>query len=176
MFHVILFIRIRVRTMNNIMNDNLLYLEAWMNYNPKLRENLTMDGTNLICKINGNLESINIKNFYLPEMLYNEEFRIQVANELEAEDLFEIIKIYVQTKEILEKEQEELKKSPTITEITLRKDKENKEFIVLIDEENKRYRYDTTKPEQIINYYNELKEKKGIVSLKELGSVIQNGI
>jgi len=81
--------------MNNIMNDNLLYLEAWMNYNPKLRENLTMDGTNLICKINGNLESINIKNFYLPEMLYNEEFRIQVANELEAEDLFEIIKIYV---------------------------------------------------------------------------------
>lgn len=161
--------------MNYIMKDNLLYLEAWMNYNPKLRENLTIDGTNLVCKIKDQLESINIENFYLPEMLYNEEFRIQVANELEAEDLFQIVKIYVQSKSILEKEQEELKTSPKIVEIKVKKEKE-KEFIVLIDETEKKYRYDTKEPEKIINYYNEIKDRKGKVTLKELGSVIQNGI
>ena len=29
----------------NIMKDNLMYLEAWMNYNPRLRENLTLNNT-----------------------------------------------------------------------------------------------------------------------------------
>jgi len=158
----------------NIMKDNLLYLEAWMNYNPRLKENLSIDKNILVYKNNEQTEQIDISNFYLPEMLYNENFRIKVQKELNAEDLFQIIKIYVQTEEILKEEQKEQKMSPKIKDLIIKKEME-KEFIVFIDEFDKKYRYDTTNLEQVINFYNELKEKNGVVTLKEIGSVIQNG-
>lgn len=160
---------------SNIMKDNLLYLETWMAYNPKLREQLSIENTILTCKIDNQLESIDIKNFYLPEMLYNEEFRKEVANELEAEDLFQIIKIYIQTKEIEEQEKKELQKSSIIKNIEIKKEK-NIEFLVITDHLGKKYRYDTEDNEKIIQIYNEMKQKKEIITLKELGSVIQNGI
>ncbi len=159
----------------NIMKDNLLYLEAWMNYNPRLKENLSIDKNILVYKNNEQTEQIDISNFYLPEMLYNENFREKVSSELESEDLFQIIKLYVQTKEILDAEQNVLQMSPKVLDILIKVDENNQEFVVLIDENKRKYRYDTKSPEQVINYYNEIKSSKGVVTLKELGSVIQNG-
>ena len=161
----------------NIMKDNLLYLEAWMNYNPRLKEKLSMENNILVFHDEEQIEKIDISSFYLPEMLYNENFREKVATELESEDLFQIIKLYIQTQEIFEKEQHEMQVSPKVVDILIKVDPQSsQEFIVLIDENKRKYRYDTKSPEQVINYYNELKERKGIVTLKELGSVIQNGI
>lgn len=158
----------------NIMKDNLMYLEAWMNYNPRLRENLTIEDTILTYQKESFKESVDIKGFYLPEMLYNENFREKVQKELDSEDLFQIIKIYVQTNEILEKEQNELKMSPKIKELLV-KEESGKEFIVFIDENEKKYRYDTPNLEQVVNDYNEIKNRNGFVTLKEIGKVIQNG-
>ena len=94
---------------------------------------------------------------------------------LEAEDLFQIIKIYIQTKEIEEQEKKELQKASIIKNIEIKKEK-NIEFLVITDHLGKKYRYDTEDNEKIIQIYNEMKQKKEIVTLKELGSVIQNGI
>ncbi len=155
----------------SIMIDNQNYLKAWMEYNPALKNELTIEGTNLVYKE----EKIDISHFYLPEMLYNENFRKQITeyHDLTCEDLFQIIKLYVETEEMNEKEQRELQMLPKINNIEIRKDQE-KEFLVITDSLNKKYRYDTTEPEKIINLYLDLKKKKGEVTLKELGRVIQN--
>lgn len=162
----------------NIMRDNLLYLEAWMSYNPKLKENLSIEQNNLVYKENDYKEQINIGNFYLPNMLYNETFRnkISLQKGLTSKDLFKIIKLYIQTEEITEKEQLELQMSPKIKEIKRMLDENNeKEFIVIIDENNTKYRFDTLYPEKIIEEYLILNSLKGYVTLKELGSMIQYG-
>lgn len=158
------------------MQDNLLYLKEWMRYNPSLTKYLSVEGNYLCCQTEETTEKIDISDFYLPEMLYNENLRNSIALETEISgiDLFEIIKLYCETKEILEKEQKELQKYPKISSIRVLKDQNNQEFILLIDEYNKKYRYDTNKPEEIINIYNDLKMKKQDVTLKELGSVIEH--
>lgn len=158
------------------MQDNLLYLKEWMRYNPSLTEYLSVEGNLLHCKKNDSTESIDISEFYLPEMLYNENFRNSIALETEISgiDLFEIIKLYCETQEILMKEQKELQKYPKIAAIRVLKDQNNQEFILIVDEYNKKYRYNTNKPEEIINIYNDLKMKKQAVTLKELGSVIEH--
>jgi len=154
----------------NIMKDNLMYLEAWMNYNPSLKENLRIDRNFLIYK---EQEKIDISNFYLPDMLYNINFREKVASELNSEDLFQIIKIYIQTNEITTQEEKEM--TLLVKEVLIKKDNLENEFVMLIDEKDKKYRYDTDSPEKVINYFNEMKKQKGQVTLKELGKVIQNG-
>jgi len=154
----------------NIMKDNLMYLEAWMNYNPSLKENLRIDRNFLIYK---EQEKIDISNFYLPDMLYNINFREKVASELNSEDLFQIIKIYIQTNEITTQEEKEM--TLLVKEVLIKKDNLENEFVMLIDEKDKKYRYDTDSPEKVINYFNEMKKQKGQVTLKELGTVIQNG-
>ncbi len=158
------------------MNDNLLYINAWMNYNPEFQEHLKVEGTRLIYSEDGLSEEVPIGSFYLPEMLYNENFRNQISmeHELSAKDFFQIVKLYVETQEILEKEQQELSLSPTIENIELRK-KDGQEFLVFTDNFQRKYRYDTKEPEKVINFYLDLKNTKGSVSLKEFGSVIQNG-
>lgn len=162
--------------MENIMRENTLYLNTWLDYNPSLKENLSLIGNELIYKENNIENKIDISNFYLPEMLYNESFRQKISqeNELTALDLFEIIECYVKTNEILEARQKELANSPTIEEIKV-VNKNNEEFIAIIDNEQHKYRFDTKEPERMINIYNELKEKKQKVTLKEFGSVIKNG-
>jgi len=158
----------------NIMKENLMYLEAWMSYNPSLKEHLKVNNNFLIYQNGETTEQIDISNFYLPDMLINENFREKVSNELNSEDLFQIIKIYIQTKEIIEKEQDELQMSPRIQKLLVKND-DKEEFIVLIDENNRKYRYDTDHLEQVINDYVDIYNKNGVVTLKELGKVIQNG-
>ena len=42
------------------------------------------------------------------------------------------------------------------------------------DIHGKKYRYDTSNPQQILELYQALKQQKTKVTLKDLGSVIQN--
>lgn len=160
----------------NIMRENLLYLEAWMSYNPLLKENLSIEGNILIYKNQNEIKKVDISNFYLPNMLYNANFRKNVAleQELTSKELFDIIKMYVDTETILEEEQKEMQLYPKIHEMKVLKDKDNKEFIALIDEFGNKYRYDTANPEKVINFYTEMREKNGNVTLKELGSVLES--
>ncbi len=164
--------------MDNIMRDNLLYLEAWMSYNPQLRTNLSIEKNELIYKDENRVDKVDISHFYLPNLLYNKIFRdkISLQKDLTSKDLFKIIKLYIETEEITEKEQLELQMSPKIREIKRMMDENNeKEFIAIIDENNNKYRFDTEKPEKVIDEYLILNSLKGYVTLKELGSVVHYG-
>ena len=75
---VIIYIMIRrlAFLMNSqIMNDNIYYLNEWMKYNESLRGNLQIIGNDLVCNINGQNESIDISDYYLSSILYNQNLR-----------------------------------------------------------------------------------------------------
>ena len=155
-----------------IMQDNQMYLTEWMRYNPSLQEVLRLDGNFLCYK---DQERLDISQIYLPEILYNEPFRNDLANpeEMNGYDFFQIIKIYSQTNEILEKEKKEALKYPVIQDMTILKDEQGVEFIVFADIYGKKYRYVTKEPHKILELYQNLKNEKGNITIKDLGSVIQ---
>ena len=157
--------------MNKVLEDNILYLNEWMRYNPSLKESLKIENNKLL----HNNESINLNEVYLPEMLYNETFRkdIPLETEITGNDLFNIIKLYYQTNEILKKEEAETKDSPEVINIEIKNDSNN-EFLVFTDEHNKKYRFNTNTPEKIINIYNELKQTRRHITIKDLERVIKN--
>ncbi len=157
--------------MNKVLEDNILYLNEWMRYNPSLKESLKIENNKLL----HNNESINLNEVYLPEMLYNETFRkdIPLETEITGNDLFNIIKLYYQTNEILKKEEAETKDSPEVINIEI-KNNSNNEFLVFTDEHNKKYRFNTNTPEKIINIYNELKQTRRRITIKDLERVIKN--
>ena len=156
-----------------IMQDNLMYLTEWMRYNPAFQEDLKVEGNYLVYQ---NQDKVDISHFYLPEMLYNENFRNDVADpeEMNGHDLFQIIKMYCQVNEILTAEERERLNEVYIQNIEVMRDEKNTEFIVLIDNQNKKYRYDTKNPQKILDIYQTLKKQKDTISLKEFGSVIRN--
>lgn len=158
---------------DKIMQDNQLYLTEWMRYNPSIAESNTLEG-NFLCFKDG--EKIDISRIYLPEILYNEAFRRDITNaeEMNGYDFFQIIKLYSQTNEVLEKEYQEQVKYPAIQDMAISKDEKGTLFIVFSDNQGKKYRYDTANPQQIMQLYQSLKQQKSTVTLKDLGSVIQN--
>ena len=157
--------------MTNIFEENLTYLNHWMNINPKLKENLTIEGSLLSFQKDNQKESVSLTEFYLPEMLYNERFREDITSELTSYDLVQIIKMYIKTFEIRNKKQKELQMYPKIKDLKILKDKNGISFIAITDEHDKKYRYDTEHKEQILNLYNQLKMKNGYVTLKDLGGI-----
>ena len=158
--------------MNKVLEDNILYLNEWMRYNPSLKETLKIENNKLL----HNDESIDLTDIYLPEMLYNEQFRkdIPLETELNGDDLFNIIKVYHYLEEVKRKEEQQSVSSPEIINIEI-KTIDNKECIIFIDENNKKYRFDTPTPEKVINMYNDLKQSRQRVSLNDIGRVIKNG-
>lgn len=81
----------------SILNDNLLYLNAWFAKNEALREDLQIIGAYLVWHQDGKQEKVQINSFYLPTLLYNIKFQenIQNPDEMKAEDLFRIIQVHV---------------------------------------------------------------------------------
>ena len=158
---------------NKIMQDNQMYLTEWMRYNPSISEYTTLEG-NFLCSKEG--EKLDISRLYLPEILYNEAFRQDVSNaeEMSGFDFFQIIKLYSQTNEILEKERLEDVKYPAIQNMEILKDEQGTPFIGFSDNHGKKYRYNTNQPQQILELYQSLKQKKEKVTLKDLGSVIES--
>ena len=52
--------------------------------------------------------------------------------------------------------------------------KNGKEFLVFVTEDERKYRFDTDNPEKIINLYQEETKNGKKITLNELGSVIKN--
>jgi len=79
-----------------LMRDNVLYLNAWIQKNPKLQA-LKIVNSDLIWQHDQVLEKVNLNHFYLPTLLYNPMFQhdIQYSECLNAEDLFRIIRVHI---------------------------------------------------------------------------------
>lgn len=154
----------------SILNDNRMYLKAWFDYNPLFKEVLTLEDNYLV--YNKGEDKINIDSFYLPDMLHNQNFRYAIAtpNELSGKDLFEIIYCYVKNNEIDEASKQE---APFIKELVMRQ-KNGEEFLVIVTEDDQKYRFDTDNPEKIVHLYEQELQKKDKINLKEFGSVIKN--
>ncbi len=160
----------------NILKDNILYLQSWMKQNPHLQQYLKLEEKNLVYEDEKERKSIPIDKFYFPQMLYNETFRNKVTYDstFSSKELFEIISLYVKAEEILAKDQLELQKNPTLLSLAIKNDGQ-KEFLVMIDSNHKKYRYDTNEPENVINIYNEIKNQQGFVTIRDLEKELQNG-
>ncbi len=156
------------KIMENILKENILYLKEWSKINPSFND-LSIEGKDLILKINDTQEKQDISEFYFPEMLYNETFRQKLAKDYTAENLFRIIQVYCQAKEVLNEEP----KDPTIIKSVEIKN-EDKKFILFTTLDQKKYRFDTENPEKILNLFLITKEKKPDITLKEFGEVLKN--
>ncbi len=160
---------------DKIMQDNFLYLQEWKKYNPGFQDTLFIEENYLICKDKDKIHKIDISKFYLPEILYNQVLREHLTDDaLEPIDLFEIIRLYKETEEMNQLEQKKISKYPKIKNILLQKDDQNKIFLLIIDEFDKKYRYDTENPQKILQLYGILKAKNLHVTLEDLGREIQN--
>lgn len=155
---------------NKMMIENELYINEWTNNNPFIKEPFLIEGT-ILYKDSSKQEKIDLTNIYLPDILKNKHLRERIGM-LDKDTLFEIINLYAQTEEILNKELE-LTTPTTVISCSLKKEND-KFFIVFEDSEHKKYRFNTAQPETIINIYETLKNKKGDVTLTELGSEIKN--
>lgn len=146
---------------NKILDDNLLYLQEWIRLNPNLQNEFTIDQNYLKWQD----QKLDISNFYLPQMLYNEQLRDSLTT-ISANDLFHIIEISLLDDKRL-KEQQRIKASPKITQIT-KEERNGQEFLVIHCDDSKKYRYDTNEMDKTIKDYQEQLNAKGQVSLAEL--------
>lgn len=151
---------------DKIMEENKLYIEEWKNFNPNLQEYFFLEGT-VLYKDYTKQEQIHLKNIYLPDILKNEKLR-KIIHQIDGPSLFEIIRLFTETKEILAKEI-----TPLSAIISYYVDKEKK-YIIFEDSEHKKYKYNTSSPEKIIEIYETIKNKSGEVTLQELGSEIKH--
>lgn len=149
-----------------IMNDNLMYLNEWQKYNDALKEKLQIVGPNLVCDIEGKMESVDISNYYLPDILYNPDLRedLSDASKINAEDLFHIIKVNILAEEF---EAENFKTGKiVITKFTMPKDEWDNEIIIFEDNQGHKYRLTKNIPE-VKAVYLKLAFQKEPVDLEE---------
>ena len=158
---------------SRIMQDNIMYLNEWTKGNEEIRKDITLDGTILKYK---DEEKLDIGNYYLPGILENENLRRDIwdSERINGYDLFHIIKVYCQTEDLLRQEQKEYLKYPKIKDIKKEIDANGTIFIAITDEYDKKYRFDTASPDNVIISYNNLKNVKGVVTLEEFGRVLNN--
>ena len=142
-----------------------------MRLNPALQNGLSIEGNLLIYDDNQIKDQVDISNFYIPEMLYNEPFRDELLTTLSAYDLFLIIKVYCQTKEV---KNSLIINENTISNLKILKDNNNKEFLLFETYGGKKYRFDTTEPEKIINIYNDAIKNNKNITINEFGRLIKN--
>ena len=153
---------------DRITNENKLYIQEWTKNNPNISSPFILEGS-ILYKDEKKTQKIDLKDIYLPEILENEYLRKKIMF-LDADTLFEIIQLFVETKEILKKE---IIPSTTILSYQLKKN-EKESYLVFEDSLHKKYKLETQKPEVIIDIYESLKNQHGEVTLKELGSEIKN--
>ena len=153
---------------SKIMKENQLYIQEWTQNNPNITTPFFIEDS-ILYKDSKKEKGIDIKDVYLPELLQNSSFRKKVMV-LDADTLFEIITLFVETKEILKKS---VIPSNTILSFSLKK-AEKESYLIFEDSQHQKYKFTTDKPEKIIEIYETLKNRNGEVTLKELGSEIKN--
>ena len=157
-----------------ILAENQLYLQEWKKYNPEFIDRLFIEDEYLICKIDEKTEKINVSDFYFPDILYNQLLRESLSSEeLSPSDLFQIIRIYTETESLKKKRQQKLATYPKIKQIFVQKDQEEP-FLVIVDDLDHKYRYDTMYPEKILQIYGLLKAQKSEVTIEDLGKEIHH--
>ena len=158
---------------SRIMQDNIMYLTEWMKNNVEIANEITIDGTVLKYK---DEEKLDIGNYYLPGILENKNLRKDIwdSEKINGYDLFHIIKVYCQTEDLLRQEQKEYLKYPKIKDIKKEIDENGTIFIAIIDEYDKKYRFDTANIEETIKAYDTLKSVKENVTLEDFGRVLNN--
>ncbi len=167
---VIIYIMIRrlAFLMNSqIMNDNIYYLNEWMKYNESLRGNLQIIGNDLVCNINGQNESIDISDYYLSSILYNQNLREQLSDstKINAEDLFRIVRVNILAEDLekLEKGKQEC----LITKMEVKQNEPNSQPF-LIFEDNYGHKFKIAKNiEQVVAIYKQLVAKNPQVNFYE---------
>ena len=170
-FYAIIIFRIEVRfcMTEKIMQDNFLYLQEWNKYNPQLQDALFIEEGCLICKIAGKLEKVDIHDFYLPDILYNEDLRKDVSNTLAAEDLFRIIRVYATSQKFRKEQQQELLSAPAILHIWTQQN-----VLYMEDDLGRKYKYTTPHPEKVLQIYGILKAQKKQVTVDDLTKELKN--
>lgn len=159
----------------SILNDNKLYLEAWMKYNPSLQNGLKIDGQHLVWMHDSFEERVNIENFYLPTLLYNQMFQRDIQNPeiIHAEDLFRIVRVHVLSDDYTKMKQNR-KQEIFIHNFRQTINKMGKNVIVFEDNFGRHYQIENYLKEATLVYEN-LSNKKGSVRLldfkKELEKV-----
>ena len=80
-----------------IMTDNQLYLNNMFQTNPRFQIGLKLEGNNLIYELDNIKDQVDISEFYIPEIFYNDQLRNEVQNnpEFNSLDLFQTIKVAV---------------------------------------------------------------------------------
>ncbi len=145
------------------MHENMLYLTWWQQNNPKLSD-LLITNNNLIYKD----QSVDIANFYFPEMLYNETFRKKLNQDYNSENLFQIIKVYCNAQKIIENNNQ------IIIDMTTKKDESQNEFLIITTNDQKKYRFDTQNQEEIKNYFLSQKNAGKNITINQLKEMILN--
>ncbi len=153
----------------NILKENIMYLREWTNINPSFNA-LQIEGNFLILKLNDKEEKVDVSNFYFPEMLYNETFRNKLGKEYTAENLFRIIEVYCKAKEAVLKEEN----NPSYITYLEVLEKNQKQFILIHTNDDKKYRFDTDDIKKMQDLYEKLKSEKQNVTLEEFGEAIKN--
>ena len=162
-------IRIGVIFMTSkIMKENQLYIQEWTQNNPNITTPFFIEDS-ILYKDEKKEKGIDIKDVYLPELLKNSFFRQKVML-LDANTLFEIINLFVETKEILKKG---TIPPTTILSFSLKKNY-HESYLIFEDSQHQKYKFTTQTPEKIIEIYETLKNRNGEITLKELGSEIKN--
>lgn len=155
---------------SKIMKDNMLYLQEWKKYNPGFMDTIFIEDDCLICKIDGSVKKVTIKDFYLPTILYNETLRVSMTDDtLKPEDLFSIISVDAKASKLKNKEQNDLTKYPTIVNIIRQEN-----GLIIIDENNQKYRYETNDQDRFLQLFGLLKANKNTVSIKDLTEALKH--
>jgi len=150
---------------SQIMNDNILYLNEWIKYNDSFRK-LQIVGPDLVCNLNGRNESIDISDYYLPNILYNPLLRekIQTPNGITAEDLFRIIRVNVLAESfpINKSNQNDL----YITKLELRKNSEGTDFLYFEDNYGHKFKL-TQNIQGVLRIYQQMYQMNAPVNFYE---------
>ena len=77
-------------------------------------------------------------------------------------------------KQYIQEIEEKNKMDPSFIKDVFIRQKNGKEFLVFVTEDERKYRFDTDNPEKIINLYQEETKNGKKITLNELGSVIKN--
>lgn len=156
-----------------ILNDNLMYLESWMNQNESIRESLHVDGSDLIWNHDNVKEKISLKEFYLPNLLFNPLFQkdIQDATLMNGEDLFKIIRVHILANEYKNSQNDSA--YLFITDFKKLIDEQGKEIIWFKDNVGNQYKLKNHIAKAIF-IYQKLQNEHKVIKLEDFKTELEN--
>lgn len=120
-----------------ILQDNLFYLNAWFSRLSNKNPNIKVFENKLLWNHDQITEQISLNEFYLPSLLYNHSFQMDLQrDQLTWEDLFRIIRIHQYA---LDYQKEKQLSQNFITSFEIKKDENNQDIILITNSIGKQY-------------------------------------